>query len=111
LDFGDLESERGRDPFLPYSRSKLANLLFTYELARRHGDALVVMPCIPARSEATWVACSRRSEWLSKTDDRTIERVIDLFLAAIAAPTTDGGLHEDRAQEPVPHRHLRRPAS
>ena len=32
LDFDDLQSERSYDPFLAYSRSKLANLLFTYEL-------------------------------------------------------------------------------
>lgn len=42
LDFTDLESERAYDPFLAYSRSKLANLLFTYELVRRHGDELIV---------------------------------------------------------------------
>jgi len=42
LDFDDLQSRRGYDPFLAYSRSKLANLLFTYELARRHGTELVV---------------------------------------------------------------------
>ena len=42
LDFADLESERDYDPFLAYSRSKLANLLFTYELVRRHGDELIV---------------------------------------------------------------------
>jgi len=42
LDFTDLQSEHGYDPFLAYSRSKLANLLFTYELVRRHGHELVV---------------------------------------------------------------------
>jgi NAD(P)-dependent dehydrogenase (short-subunit alcohol dehydrogenase family) len=35
LDFGDLQSERGYDPQRVYSRTKLANVLFTYELARR----------------------------------------------------------------------------
>lgn len=42
LDFDDLQARHGYDPFLAYSRSKLANLLFTYELARRHGHELVV---------------------------------------------------------------------
>jgi NAD(P)-dependent dehydrogenase (short-subunit alcohol dehydrogenase family) len=42
LDFNDLQSQHGYDPFLAYSRSKLANLLFSYELARRHGHELVV---------------------------------------------------------------------
>lgn len=35
LDFGDLQSERLYDGFHVYGRSKLANILFTYELARR----------------------------------------------------------------------------
>jgi NAD(P)-dependent dehydrogenase (short-subunit alcohol dehydrogenase family) len=42
LDFGDLQSERDFDPFLTYSRSKLANLLFTYELQRRRSGLTVV---------------------------------------------------------------------
>jgi retinol dehydrogenase-12 len=42
LDFDDLQSEHGYDPFLAYSRSKLANLMFSYELVRRHGHELVV---------------------------------------------------------------------
>ena len=35
LDFEDLQSERGYDGFTVYCRSKLANVLFSYELARR----------------------------------------------------------------------------
>jgi NAD(P)-dependent dehydrogenase (short-subunit alcohol dehydrogenase family) len=42
LDFTDLNSERGYDPFLVYSRSKLANLMFTYELHRRYPDLTAV---------------------------------------------------------------------
>ena len=40
LDFNDLHSRRDFDPFMAYSRSKLANLLFTYELARREPHIL-----------------------------------------------------------------------
>jgi NAD(P)-dependent dehydrogenase (short-subunit alcohol dehydrogenase family) len=35
LDFGDLQSERGYSGFGAYAKSKLANVLFTRELARR----------------------------------------------------------------------------
>jgi NAD(P)-dependent dehydrogenase (short-subunit alcohol dehydrogenase family) len=35
IDFDDLHSERGYDRFAAYGRSKLSNLLFTYELQRR----------------------------------------------------------------------------
>lgn len=35
IDFDDLQSERGYNPKDVYSRTKLANLLFTYELSRR----------------------------------------------------------------------------
>ena len=35
LDFDDLQSERHYDGWYAYGRSKLANILFTYELARR----------------------------------------------------------------------------
>ncbi len=35
VDFDDLQAERGYDAKQVYSRSKLANILFTYELARR----------------------------------------------------------------------------
>jgi NAD(P)-dependent dehydrogenase (short-subunit alcohol dehydrogenase family) len=39
LDFGDMRMDRGYLPFRAYARSKLANLLFTYELARRLGGS------------------------------------------------------------------------
>ncbi|WP_158603034.1 SDR family NAD(P)-dependent oxidoreductase [Jiangella rhizosphaerae] len=42
VDFDDLQSARRYDPFLVYSRTKLANLLFTYELHRRHPELTVV---------------------------------------------------------------------
>jgi NAD(P)-dependent dehydrogenase (short-subunit alcohol dehydrogenase family) len=42
LGFADLDSAGDYDWALAYSRSKLANLLFTYELARRHGHELIV---------------------------------------------------------------------
>jgi NAD(P)-dependent dehydrogenase (short-subunit alcohol dehydrogenase family) len=42
IDPSDLNMEHGYEPFLAYSRTKLANLLFTYELQRRHPELSVV---------------------------------------------------------------------
>ncbi len=43
--FDDLQSERGFEGFEAYCRSKLANLLFTRELARRmQGSAVTAKP-------------------------------------------------------------------
>lgn len=39
VDFDDLNSKRSYTPFKAYGQSKLANLLFTYELQRRLGEA------------------------------------------------------------------------
>ena len=47
LDFDDLQAVDSYDPFLVYSRTKLANLLFTYELTRRHGHELAVAALHP----------------------------------------------------------------
>jgi retinol dehydrogenase 12 len=48
LDFADLQAERSYDPKAVYSRSKLANILFTYELARRlQGTGVTVNTLTP----------------------------------------------------------------
>ena len=50
MDFGDLQSERHYDPERAYSQSKLANLLFAYELDRRlraAGARVIALACHP----------------------------------------------------------------
>ena len=46
LDFDDLQNERDYSPFEAYSRSKLANVYFTYELARRLEGTGVTANCL-----------------------------------------------------------------
>lgn len=46
LDFTDLQSERSYQPMKAYSLSKLANILFTYELARRLAGTGVTANCL-----------------------------------------------------------------
>jgi NAD(P)-dependent dehydrogenase (short-subunit alcohol dehydrogenase family) len=50
VDFADLQSERQYDPEQAYSQSKLANLLFTYELDQRlraAGSTVIALACHP----------------------------------------------------------------
>ena len=46
VDFDNLQSERHYKPFRAYCQSKLANVLFTYELARRTADRGVSSNCL-----------------------------------------------------------------
>lgn len=46
LDFGDLQMERGYRPLPAYYRSKLANVMFTYALARRLAGTGVTVNCL-----------------------------------------------------------------
>jgi retinol dehydrogenase-14 len=46
LDLNDLQSERRYDPVRVYGRTKLANILFTYELARRVQGTGVTANCV-----------------------------------------------------------------
>lgn len=58
LDFDDLHFEHTRyEPLAAYDRSKLANVLFTYELARRLGDADVTANCLHPGVIATNLLC------------------------------------------------------
>jgi|HubBroStandDraft_1064217.scaffolds.fasta_scaffold35337_1 NAD(P)-dependent dehydrogenase (short-subunit alcohol dehydrogenase family) len=50
FDWDDLQMERRYDKWLSYARSKMANLLFTYELARRlqaRGAGVIAVACHP----------------------------------------------------------------
>jgi NAD(P)-dependent dehydrogenase (short-subunit alcohol dehydrogenase family) len=53
LDFGDLQSARGYGGYKVYGRSKLANILFTRELARRLTGTGVTANCLHPGAVAT----------------------------------------------------------
>ena len=46
MDFDDLQAERSYQPKSVYTRSKLANILFTYELSRRLAGTGVTVNCL-----------------------------------------------------------------
>src|SRR5207249_38768 len=65
LDFDDLQSQRRYSGFAVYSKSKLANILFSRELARRLAGTGVTAHCLPPGRVATPVgALAARSAFL-----------------------------------------------
>ena len=63
LDMNDLQIQRGYSGFKAYGRSKLANLLFTYELARRLKDTQVTVNAMNPGFTATDI-WSYPARWL-----------------------------------------------
>jgi NAD(P)-dependent dehydrogenase (short-subunit alcohol dehydrogenase family) len=64
LDFEDLQSRHGYRPFRAYARSKLANLLFTYELDRRLAGTSVTVNAVHPGLVRTGLGS--RNGWLSR---------------------------------------------
>jgi NAD(P)-dependent dehydrogenase (short-subunit alcohol dehydrogenase family) len=64
IDFDDLQAERRFRPFTAYARSKLANILFTRELARRLEGTGVTANCLHPGFVATGFA--KNDGWLLK---------------------------------------------
>jgi NAD(P)-dependent dehydrogenase (short-subunit alcohol dehydrogenase family) len=62
IDFDDLQSERNYRGFLAYGKSKLANVLFTYELASRLAGSGVTANCLHPGAVATDML--RKIPWL-----------------------------------------------
>jgi NAD(P)-dependent dehydrogenase (short-subunit alcohol dehydrogenase family) len=61
INFDDLQSERGFSSMPVYRQSKLANILFTYELARRLEGTGITVNCLHPGIIATGIA--RRFPW------------------------------------------------
>jgi NAD(P)-dependent dehydrogenase (short-subunit alcohol dehydrogenase family) len=76
MDFDDLQSERHYDPSRAYEQSKLANLLFTYELDRRlraAGARVSALACHPgAVYTDLFATCSRPQRFLLSPAMRVI---------------------------------------
>ncbi len=88
LDFDDLNAEDSYGMMQAYGQSKLANILFTHELARRLRDTGVTANCVHPGVVATdlwsgtdWLSrLSRLFTWLYKSPEEGAESV--LYLAA-----------------------------
>ncbi len=70
IDFDNLNAEKGYDPEQAYGQSKLANMLFTYELQRRFEGAgvdTIAAAVHPGATDtnlaASWMAANPRAHW------------------------------------------------
>ena len=92
VDFDDLQfSQRGYQPWPAYGQSKLANLLFTFELQRRFDAEGLDLTAVAAHPGWTGTDLQRNS-WLART--------AGLFIAMRPA---QGALPTLRAATPTTH--------
>jgi NAD(P)-dependent dehydrogenase (short-subunit alcohol dehydrogenase family) len=94
LDFADLQSERGYDPKEVYSRTKLANILFTYELARRLSGTGVTVNClspgvVATRMLADYMGAPQRST-VDSTFGATPAEGAETSIYLAASPEVEG---------------------
>jgi NAD(P)-dependent dehydrogenase (short-subunit alcohol dehydrogenase family) len=86
LEFDDLQFERGWEGYPAYARSKLAQVMFTFELAERLGDRDVTVNALhPATLMDTNMVRNSLGRPLS-----TVEEGTDATLRLIADPSLDG---------------------
>jgi NAD(P)-dependent dehydrogenase (short-subunit alcohol dehydrogenase family) len=91
IDFDDLHGERDYDPWDAYGQSKLANLLFAYELQRRLDEAgphgVRSVACHPG-----WAATNLQARGPEARDDWLRLAVVRLANALFAQDAADGVL-------------------
>jgi NAD(P)-dependent dehydrogenase (short-subunit alcohol dehydrogenase family) len=95
LDFSDLQSERRYDPVRVYGRTKLANVLFTYELARRLGATGVTANCLHPGVVATKLMADYMNVPLvgaaiARTFGGSAEKGAETSLYLAASPEVEG---------------------
>ncbi len=107
LDLDDLQSVRRYRPWRAYANSKLCNLLFTYELARRLDGSGVTVNAVHPGSVATRFGSNntgpmrRMMAWgrpFLRTPEQGARTVVHLAVAPEAADATGGYWVDDRAR-------------
>lgn len=104
IDFDDLQSERAYDPLKAYFQSKLANVLFTYELARRLKDKGVTVNCLHPGVIATNLLANYMGKTSLGLRDRltnpgpasAAKMIVRLALDPAFSDTTGAYFHETR---------------
>jgi NAD(P)-dependent dehydrogenase (short-subunit alcohol dehydrogenase family) len=95
LDFADLQSERGYHPKEVYCRTKLANILFTYELARRLRGSGVTVNCltpgvVATRMLADYMGVARAGHGMDSTFGATPEEGAQTSIYLASSPDVEG---------------------
>lgn len=95
IDFDDLERGRRYRAFDAYSQSKLANIIFTYELVRRLAGTNVTANCVHPGLVASGFGLNN-SGWLSaglrlvRPFARTVEQGADTSIYVASSPALEG---------------------
>lgn len=89
IDFDNLNAEKDYDPEVAYAHSKLANILFTYELQRRFEDTGVDV--IAAAVHPGWTATNLPDGWTT-TDQPISWRIIRMLHPLIGQKPEMGAL-------------------
>ena len=87
INFGDLHSERGYRPAAGYAQSKLANLMFAYELQRRLAAAGAATAALAAHPGLSRTELGRYLSPVSRVLYQVIERPFAQSAAMGALPT------------------------
>ena len=113
LDFEDLQSERSFSGMGTYGRSKLANVLFTRELARRlEGSGVIANALHPGTVRTRWGADGdagflltwglRTARWVFLSPQKAAQRVAHLAVGAEVDGRTGGYYVRNRLVDPAP---------
>jgi NAD(P)-dependent dehydrogenase (short-subunit alcohol dehydrogenase family) len=94
LDFEDLQAQRSYQPKSVYSRSKLANILFTYELARRLAGTGVTANClnpgvVATRMLADYMGVPVAGPTLASTFGATVEEGAETSIYLASSPEVE----------------------
>lgn len=114
LDFDDLQSERGYFGFGVYGRSKLANVLFTRELARRIAGSGVTVNCMHPGVVSTGFAADGDASALFSmlmkvarpfmlTPEKGADTVVHLATSPEVEGVSDGYFTKRRQRSPGKH--------
>jgi NAD(P)-dependent dehydrogenase (short-subunit alcohol dehydrogenase family) len=102
IDFDDVMLERRYSPTQAYAQSKLAQVMYTFDLAERLNPAQVTVDCLhPATYMPTKIVMHARGSAMSSLEEgaQATERlVVDPALAGVSGRYFHG-LHESRANE------------